>query len=130
MTHISATVAGLATDQMVSYYRSFAQGGFGLIITEGLYTDDRHSPGYIFQPGMVNDEQERSWSKVVNAVHQSGSKIIVQIMHAGALVHCNLFGHDSIAPSAVQPKGAKAKRMKEPDPILYREKLRKRMLPM
>lgn len=108
MTRISATLAGLATDQMVSYYASFARGGFGLIVTEGLYTDDKHSPGYVFQPGIINDEQERSWKKVVDAVHQAGAKIIAQIMHTGALVHGNPFGHDSIAPSAVQPKGAKS----------------------
>lgn len=108
MTRISATSAGLATEQMLSYYASFAQGGFGLIITEGLYTDDKHSPGYIFQPGIINADQQHAWQKVVDAVHQAGAKIIAQIMHAGALVHGNPFDRDSIAPSAVQPKGQKS----------------------
>ncbi|AWP78078.1 NADH:flavin oxidoreductase [Bordetella bronchiseptica] len=108
MTRISATSAGLATDRMVAYYASFAQGGFGLIITEGLYTDDRHSPGYVLQPGIINDEQEQSWRHVVDAVHQAGAKIVAQIMHAGALVHGNPYGKDSIAPSAVQPRGRKS----------------------
>lgn len=108
MTRISATPGGLATDQMAAYYASFAQGGFGLVITEGLYTDDRHSPGYIHQPGIINDEQEHAWKQVVDAVHQAGAKIIAQIMHSGALVHGNPFGKDSIAPSAVQPKGGKS----------------------
>lgn len=108
MTRISATSDGLATDQMAAYYASFAQGGFGLIITEGLYTDGKHSPGYIYQPGIVNDEQEQAWKKVVDSVHQAGAKIVAQIMHSGALVHGNPFGEDSIAPSAVQPKGEKS----------------------
>lgn len=108
MTRISATADGLATAQMLSYYTSFARGGFGLIITEGLYTDDKHSPGYAFQPGIINDDQEQAWKNVVSAVHQAGAKIIAQIMHTGALVHGNPFDADSIAPSAVQPKGEKS----------------------
>src|SRR5690625_6967688 len=61
MTRISATSEGLATDQMVSYYTSFARGGFGLIITEGTYIDDKYSQTYFDQPGIVYDEQvERS----------------------------------------------------------------------
>ncbi|AHG64604.1 NADH:flavin oxidoreductase [Advenella mimigardefordensis] len=108
MTRISATSDGLATDQMAAYYASFARGGFGVIITEGLYTDDKHSPGYLYQPGIINDAQERSWRKVVDVVHQEGAKIIAQIMHAGALVHGNPFDKDSIAPSAIQPKGRRS----------------------
>lgn len=108
MTRISATPEGLATDQMVSYYRSFARGGFGFIITEGLYTDDEFSPGYIYQPGIINDKQTESWKKVVDAVHGEGAKIIAQIMHAGALVHGNPFGKGSIGPSALQPVGEKS----------------------
>jgi 2,4-dienoyl-CoA reductase-like NADH-dependent reductase (Old Yellow Enzyme family) len=39
MTRVSATVAGHATVEMADYYGAFAQGGFGLVITEGIYTD-------------------------------------------------------------------------------------------
>lgn len=107
MTRISATAEGLATDQMVTYYTSFARGGFGLIITEGIYTDSRYSPGYIHQPGIVNDRQTQAWKKVVDSVHQAGARIVAQIMHTGALVHGNPFGTESIAPSAIGPKGKK-----------------------
>ncbi len=108
MTRISATSEGVVTDQMISYYTSFARGGFGLIITEGLYTDDKYSPGYIYQPGLVYEEQVQGWKKLVDSVHQTGAKIIAQIMHTGALVHGNPFGQASIGPSAVQPKGEKS----------------------
>ncbi|WP_339230579.1 NADH:flavin oxidoreductase [Oceanobacillus sp. FSL K6-2867] len=108
MTRISATAEGLATNQMRAYYTSFARGGFSLIITEGIYTDDKSSPGYIYQPGIINKEQTEAWRKVVDSVHQAGTKIVAQIMHTGALVHGNPFGHASIGPSAVQPKGEKS----------------------
>lgn len=109
MTRISATSKGLATEKMIAYYRSFARGGFGLIITEGLYTDDDHSPGYIYQPGIINDQQTESWKRVVDAIHNEGAKIIAQIMHAGALVHGNPYGKNSIGPSAVQPVGQRSR---------------------
>ncbi|MCM3164214.1 NADH:flavin oxidoreductase [Metabacillus litoralis] len=105
MTRTSATPEGLATDQMASYYTSFARGGFGFIITEGIYPDDKYSQGYLNQPGIINDEQEQAWKKVVDSVHQEGAKIIGQLMHAGALSQGNRFVTDTIAPSAVQPKG-------------------------
>ena len=108
MTRISATAEGLATDQMASYYASFGRGGFGLIITEGIYTDNKYSPGYIHQPGIIDDRQTQAWKKVVDSVHHAGAKIVAQIMHAGALVHGNPFGQESIGPSAVQPQGEKS----------------------
>ena len=54
MSRVSATDDGLATDEMASYYRDFARGGFGMVITEGTYTDEDASQGYDRQPGMAN----------------------------------------------------------------------------
>lgn len=105
MTRISATSEGHITDQMVSYYTSFARGGFGLIITEGNYIDDKYSQTYSNQPGMINDEQAQAWKKVVDSVHQEGAKIIMQLQHSGALSQGNRFAQETLAPSAVQPKG-------------------------
>ncbi|MFC3884805.1 NADH:flavin oxidoreductase [Bacillus songklensis] len=105
MTRTSATPEGLATDQMASYYTKFARGGFGLIITEGIYPDDKYSQGYLNQPGIINDEQVQAWKKVTDSVHQEGSKIFAQLMHAGALSQGNRFVKETIGPSAVQPKG-------------------------
>jgi hypothetical protein len=39
MTRISASEDGQPTEIMLNYYESFAQGGFGLLITEGAYPD-------------------------------------------------------------------------------------------
>ena len=39
MTRISATQDGRATETMTRYYERFARGGFGTVITEGIYTD-------------------------------------------------------------------------------------------
>lgn len=106
MTRISATIAGLPTETMARYYQRFARGGFGLIVSEGIYTDQAYSQGYACQPGLSDLVQAKGWQPVVNAVHAAGGKIFAQLMHAGALAQGNRFSHETIAPSAVQPKGA------------------------
>ncbi|WP_425325253.1 oxidoreductase [Planococcus soli] len=105
MTRISATTKGWATDQMASYYTSFARGGFGLIITEGTYIDDKYSQTYLDQPGIALEEQAQSWKQVVDSVHAAGAKIFMQLQHSGPLSQGNRFADETIAPSAVQPKG-------------------------
>ena len=108
MTRISATLKGVPTSKMSNYYRSFAEGGFGLIITEGIFIDKTHSPGYQNQPGLVDQKQIEAWKDIVDAAHTNDTKIVAQIMHAGALVHGNPFGYSSLAPSSVEPKGEKS----------------------
>ncbi|MGB9035167.1 NADH:flavin oxidoreductase [Arthrobacter sp. UCD-GKA] len=105
MTRVSATEDGLVTDKMVSYYEAFARGGFALLITEGIYPDTSYSQGYLHQPGLANDEQARSWARVVDAVHASGSAIFAQLMHAGSQAQGSRFADATVGPSEVAPKG-------------------------
>jgi 2,4-dienoyl-CoA reductase-like NADH-dependent reductase (Old Yellow Enzyme family) len=105
MTRISATEDGHATERMASYYQAFARGGFGLLITEGIYPDVAHSQGYLFQPGIATKDQAKSWTKVVEGVHAAGARIFAQLMHAGAQAQGNRFVDSTVGPSAVAPKG-------------------------
>ncbi|KAG1249745.1 hypothetical protein G6F65_019012 [Rhizopus arrhizus] len=85
MTRVSATADGHATPLMADYYEAFAAGGFGLVITEGIYTDKAYAQGYLFQPGLADDAQRDAWRTVVDRVHAHGGRIIAQLMHAGPL---------------------------------------------
>ncbi|QVQ28507.1 NADH:flavin oxidoreductase [Achromobacter deleyi] len=105
MTRVSATADGHATKQMADYYGAFAAGGFGLVITEGIYTDKAHSQGYLFQPGLADDAQRDAWRTVVDRVHAQGGRIIAQLMHAGALSQGNPHRITTKGPSAVLPAG-------------------------
>ncbi|BAS06751.1 putative 12-oxophytodienoate reductase 2 [Arthrobacter sp. Hiyo4] len=105
MTRVSATAEGHATDRMASYYEKFARGGFGLIITEGMYIDTQHSQGYLYQPGIATESQAEAWKQVVDASHRSGARIFAQLMHAGAQSQGNTFVDTTIGPSAIAPKG-------------------------
>ncbi|MFB6235190.1 MAG: NADH:flavin oxidoreductase [Halopenitus sp.] len=105
MTRTSATDDGEATEQMRDYYAKFARGGFSLLVTEGVHPDTAHSQGYDNQPGLATDAQAASWEPVVEAVHDEDSAMLAQLMHAGALSQGNRYEDDSVAPSAVTPKG-------------------------
>ncbi|KGD96056.1 NADH:flavin oxidoreductase [Achromobacter sp. RTa] len=105
MTRVSATADGRATQQMADYYAAFAAGGFGLVITEGIYTDKAYAQGYLFQPGLADDAQRDAWRVVVDRVHAHGGRIVAQLMHAGALSQGNRHRSTTKGPSAVLPKG-------------------------
>jgi 2,4-dienoyl-CoA reductase-like NADH-dependent reductase (Old Yellow Enzyme family) len=107
MSRVSTAGDGVPTENMVEYYAAYAHGGFGLIITEGTYTDHAHSQAYTNQPAIVTDEQVHAWSRVTDAVHAAGARIFLQLMHAGALVQGNHHRDTAVAPSAVQPLGRK-----------------------
>jgi len=107
MSRVSTAGDGLATEAMRKYYSAFAEGGFGLVISEGTYPDLAHSQAYENQPGLATAEQANAWRPVVDAVHSGGAKFFAQLMHAGALVQINRHRTESVAPSAIFPKGEK-----------------------
>jgi len=110
MTRVSATEDGRATDRMARYYAKFAEGGFSFLVTEGVYTDSAYSKGYLNQPGLVTPNQVDAWSTVVDAVHDAGAPIFAQLMHCGAQNQGipPSEPQETIAPSAVRPKGEKS----------------------
>jgi len=105
MTRVSANKDGTINELIEQYYENYACGNFGLIITEGLYTDDKYSQGYLHQPGIINEMQANSWQPVVERIHNYGTKIIAQLMHAGALSQFNKYSNESAGPSAIRPLG-------------------------
>ena len=105
MTRISATLDGRATETMTRYYERFARGGFGTVITEGIYTDQAFSQGYAQQPGMTDLAQANAWKPVVSGIKAHGALAIAQLMHAGAISQGNRFRDGTVGPSAIQPKG-------------------------
>ncbi len=90
-------------DLMVKYYEQRASAG--LILTEATIVDPMGA-GYADTPGIYSDEQVAGWKKVVDAVHNKGSRIFLQIWHVGRVSDpMFLNGELPIAPSAVKPAG-------------------------
>ncbi|CAN5150499.1 NADH:flavin oxidoreductase [soil metagenome] len=79
----SFSPGGLPTDDVAAYYRRRAEGGVGLIVTEGTTVERpaaRNDPGIPFFHGKALPE----WTKVVSEVHAAGGKIAPQIWHVGS----------------------------------------------
>ncbi|WP_052213584.1 NADH:flavin oxidoreductase [Belnapia sp. F-4-1] len=105
MTRVSADEDGRASARMAHYYERFARGGFGMVVTEGIYTDQQFSQGYRFQPGMSDDGQADSWKPVLFGIQAHGVPVVAQLMHAGAISQGNRFREGTVAPSVIQPQG-------------------------
>ena len=77
---------GIASEENVVHYRAMAEGGFGLIIQEATCV----SPEGLLHPsqlGIWSDDQIPGLRRITDAVHGAGSRILVQLHHAG-LVAC------------------------------------------
>ncbi len=102
MSRASATEDGVPTLEMAEYYARFAQGGFGLLIAEGAYPQGTLSQSYANQPGLCTDAHQNGWADIASAVHKEGGKIVLQLIHAGAV---SQVADQPKAPSAIQPQG-------------------------
>ncbi|RKR73735.1 NADH:flavin oxidoreductase/NADH oxidase [Frondihabitans australicus] len=73
---------GVPTTWHLVHLGSFARGGAGAIITEAtaVVPEGRISPNDL---GIWNDEQRDAYRPIVDFVHAEGSKIGVQLAHAG-----------------------------------------------
>lgn len=104
MTRLRSDVSGVATASMATYYAQRASAG--LIVTEGIQPTAAGQSNPM-QPGLVTDEQARSWRGVTDAVHGAGGRIFAQIMHAGRISHPDTTGFQPKAPSAIAARDAR-----------------------
>ncbi|GHC22980.1 oxidoreductase [Kushneria pakistanensis] len=74
---------GVPGDDVAAYYKSRAEGGVGLIITEGTYIDHPGANGYPQVPAFHGEAALAGWQKVVEGVHAAGGKIMPQLWHVG-----------------------------------------------
>jgi 2,4-dienoyl-CoA reductase-like NADH-dependent reductase (Old Yellow Enzyme family) len=87
-------------ERIVTLYRRWAQGGYGLLITGNIMVDRDH----LGEPGNIVVEDDRALDRLTEwtkAAHDGGAVILAQLNHPGR--QSNLFdiGHRPVAPSAV-----------------------------
>ena len=76
---------GVPGQNVVDYYRRRAEGGVGLLITEGTTVNHAAANGYPNVPAFHGTEALAGWKQVVDAVHAAGGKIFPQLWHVGAV---------------------------------------------
>jgi 2,4-dienoyl-CoA reductase-like NADH-dependent reductase (Old Yellow Enzyme family) len=72
-------------DNVAAYYRRRAEGGTGLIITEGTYINHPSAVAYENVPFFYGEQALAGWKNVVNEVHAAGAKIAPQLWHTGIM---------------------------------------------
>ena len=73
------------SEDVARYYRRRAEGGVGLLITEGTTIDHPGSNGYENVPAFHGEAALAGWKRVVDEVHAAGGSIVPQIWHVGAV---------------------------------------------
>jgi 2,4-dienoyl-CoA reductase-like NADH-dependent reductase (Old Yellow Enzyme family) len=115
----SATADGLAdpdgrpTRELIDFYKNFAHGGAGAIIT-GFTGIQQNGKGSTFHPLMLDrDDYIVDFKKLTDAVHITGTPIILQLNHAGRQTRQKITGLPTVAPSARRDLYFLEKRPKE-----------------
>lgn len=75
---------GVPGDDVAAYYARRAEGGVGLIITEGAFIPHPAAGFAETIPVLDGEPALAGWRKVTDAVHQHGSKIAAQLWHIGS----------------------------------------------
>jgi 2,4-dienoyl-CoA reductase-like NADH-dependent reductase (Old Yellow Enzyme family) len=98
----SSSPGGVPGEDVAAYYRRRAEGGVGLVITEGTYPPDPSAGFDPKVPHLYGEEALNGWRNVVDQVHAAGGHIFSQIWHVGMQVSSGpapLDGRHPVGPS-------------------------------
>src|SRR5262249_11110799 len=74
---------GIPGPDVAAYYKRRAEGGAGLIITEGTWIPHHAASNEENAPRFYGDDAMAGWRKGVAEVHAAGGKIMPQLWHTG-----------------------------------------------
>jgi 2,4-dienoyl-CoA reductase-like NADH-dependent reductase (Old Yellow Enzyme family) len=81
---VGRSPGGVPSAAKRDYLRRRAASGVGMIITGGTFVDDPAASNHPLLSCMYGQDAVSAWGEVVDAVHDAGGRIMVQLMHAGA----------------------------------------------
>lgn len=84
-------------ERMAAYFAERARGGVGLMVTGGIGPNEEGAV-YAGAAKLSTPEEAEKHKIVTQAVHEAGSKICMQILHAGRYA----YSPKSVGPSALQ----------------------------
>ena len=98
-----ASEEGEVTEDLIRFYQTQAKGGAGLLITGGAYVR-RNGRSVKYLIGAHDDRLIPGLSRLAEAVHELGGKVVLQIYHCGRQTRPELAGGDVIGPSPVKDR--------------------------
>jgi 2,4-dienoyl-CoA reductase-like NADH-dependent reductase (Old Yellow Enzyme family) len=92
--------SGQPTEKLDNCYSTLSKGGVGLIISGYTFVraEGKQLSGKM---GIHTDQFAPAYKRLTNAVHASGGKIAIQLVHAGGQANGEVSGHPVVAPSAI-----------------------------
>ncbi|MFA7440207.1 MAG: NADH:flavin oxidoreductase [Sphingomonadaceae bacterium] len=100
---------GVPGADVAAYYRRRAEGGVGLIITEGTWIPHESAWNERDAPDFHGEAALAGWRAVANAVHEQGARIMPQLWHVGLTLKSairNIYDEASgIEPRHLGPSG-------------------------
>jgi 2,4-dienoyl-CoA reductase-like NADH-dependent reductase (Old Yellow Enzyme family) len=92
---------GRPTQPLVDCYRTLSRGGIGLLISGYTFVsrEGKQLPGKM---GIDTDAFAVEMRALVEAVHQEGGKLCLQLVHAGGQTDSRNAGRQPLAPTAVK----------------------------
>lgn len=99
----SFSPGGVPGSNVAAYYRRRAEGGVGLIITEGTWVPHPAASNDPNVPRFYGDDALAGWRHVAHEVHRAGGHIMPQLWHVGLI---RQMGRAPDAPlSGISPSG-------------------------
>jgi 2,4-dienoyl-CoA reductase-like NADH-dependent reductase (Old Yellow Enzyme family) len=92
---------GVPGTDVAAYYRRRAEGGVGLIVTEGTYVPHPGAGFYSDVPHFYGEQALAGWKRVLEEVRGAGGRIFPQLWHVGLTAPVDM----KINTSAVGPSG-------------------------
>lgn len=90
---------GEVSDRLVGRYRKLGRGEIGLIIP-GYFCTHPLGRTTHYQPSLASDDMIPGVKRMVEAVHEGGGRIVLQIAHAGRQTKKKYIGRRPLAPSS------------------------------
>ncbi len=106
---------GCTNENHIAYLAERAKGGTGLIITEYSYVNNLNSRGSRNQSGVYNPDFIPKYRRLTERVHSHGSKIFMQLVHAGGKAFLNTNREGPLAPTATDYVGYTPREMTSQD---------------
>lgn len=102
---------GFTSEEHIAYLEERAIGGTGLIITEYTYVNNRNSRGSRNELGAYSMNMSPKLKRLTDRIHMHGTKIFMQLVHAGGKASPQINGAESYAPSPMDYLGHMAREM-------------------
>ncbi len=97
-----ASADGEVTERQIAYFEARAKGGVGLIITEVTAVDYELGRCGPMHPRLDDVRYVPMMTRLADAVHKYGTRVFMQLSHAGRQTNASLTGgRQAVAPSAV-----------------------------